>query len=75
MVCLFLGNDAVCDVKKVLKKNDSKSVGTAIENLLKTGRLASESPLDLPQVSTISVCMFCFYSVLILKLQICLMRS
>ncbi|KAH9615819.1 hypothetical protein KSS87_022967 [Heliosperma pusillum] len=37
------------DVKKVLRKNDSKQIGVAIENLLKTGRLASESPLDLPQ--------------------------
>ncbi|KAH9621352.1 hypothetical protein KSS87_023266 [Heliosperma pusillum] len=49
MVLLSVGNDAVGDVKKVLRKNDSKQIGVAIENLLKTGRLASESPLDLPQ--------------------------
>ncbi|KAK9741909.1 hypothetical protein RND81_03G137100 [Saponaria officinalis] len=37
------------DVKKLLKKNEPKQISAAIENLLKTGRLASESPLDLPQ--------------------------
>lgn len=37
------------DVKKVMDKNSSKQIGTAIENLLKTGRLITQTGLDLQQ--------------------------
>ncbi|XP_057520184.1 DNA-directed RNA polymerase I subunit 2 isoform X1 [Amaranthus tricolor] len=37
------------DVKKLLNKNAAAQVGNAIENMLKTGRIATQSTLDLPQ--------------------------
>ncbi|XP_010670529.2 DNA-directed RNA polymerase I subunit 2 isoform X2 [Beta vulgaris subsp. vulgaris] len=37
------------DVKKLLNKTSPTQIGTAMENLLKTGRLATQSGLDLPQ--------------------------
>ncbi|XP_047338761.1 DNA-directed RNA polymerase I subunit 2 [Impatiens glandulifera] len=37
------------DVKKVLDKNPTKSIGLAIENMLKTGKIVSKSGLDLQQ--------------------------
>ncbi|KAL2898225.1 DNA-directed RNA polymerase I subunit 2 [Bienertia sinuspersici] len=37
------------DVKKLLQKNSPTQIGNAIENMLKTGRLATESGLDLQQ--------------------------
>lgn len=44
--------NAVSDVKKVMNKNPSRSIGTAVETLFKTGRLNTQSGLDLQQVST-----------------------
>lgn len=41
---------AVADVKKVIEKTSPKQIGAAIENLLKTGRLATQTGLDLQQV-------------------------
>lgn len=56
---------AVTHVKKVLEKNHASGVGKAIESMLTTGRLATNIPLDLPQVWTcqrlinfFSVCIF-----------------
>ncbi|KNA10898.1 hypothetical protein SOVF_140060 [Spinacia oleracea] len=43
------------DVKKLLNKNPSTQIGTAIENLLKTGRSASSSSLDLQQKAGFAV--------------------
>ncbi|VVA93013.1 unnamed protein product [Arabis nemorensis] len=37
------------EIKKVMNKNPPKSIGTSIETLLKTGRLATQSGLDLQQ--------------------------
>ena len=42
--------NAVKDIKNLLDKNPARQIGTAIENLLKTGRLATQSGLDLQQV-------------------------
>lgn len=42
--------DAVSQVKKVMEKFPSRSVGVAIENMMKTGRLVTQSGLDLQQV-------------------------
>ncbi|XP_010520079.1 PREDICTED: DNA-directed RNA polymerase I subunit 2 [Tarenaya hassleriana] len=41
--------ESLADVKKVLGKNPSKSVGGAIETMLKIGRIATQSGLDLQQ--------------------------
>lgn len=41
---------AVADIKKVIDKNSPKQISSAIENMLKTGRLATQSGLDLQQV-------------------------
>lgn len=41
---------AVADVTKVLDKCSPKQIGAAIENMLKTGRLNTQSGLDLQQV-------------------------
>ncbi|KAL1205116.1 DNA-directed RNA polymerase I subunit 2 [Cardamine amara subsp. amara] len=37
------------DVKKVMNKNPSRSIGTTVETLFKTGRLSTQSGLDLQQ--------------------------
>ncbi|GKG63673.1 hypothetical protein Tco_0645066, partial [Tanacetum coccineum] len=37
------------DVKKALAKNPSKQVGQAVEIMLKTGRLVTQSTLDLKE--------------------------
>lgn len=47
--CFVLVN-AVADVKKVIDKTSPRQIGAAIENLLKTGRLVTQSGLDLQQV-------------------------
>ncbi|CAJ1978018.1 unnamed protein product [Sphenostylis stenocarpa] len=39
----------IVQVKKVMDKNSSKQVSTAVENMLKTGRLVTQSGLDLQQ--------------------------
>lgn len=41
---------AVVDVKKIIDKTSPKQIGAAIENMLKTGRLVTQSGLDLQQV-------------------------
>lgn len=41
---------AVEDVKRVIDKTSPKQIGAAIENMLKTGRLVTQSGLDLQQV-------------------------
>lgn len=41
---------AVTDVRKVIDKSGPKQIGAAIENLLKTGSLNTQSGLDLQQV-------------------------
>lgn len=45
----------VDSVKKLLDKNNPTQICTAIENMLKTGRLATQSGLDLPQRAGYSV--------------------
>lgn len=40
----------VAHVKKVMDKNPGRQIGSAIENMLKTGRLVTQSGLDLQQV-------------------------
>ncbi|KAH9718490.1 DNA-directed RNA polymerase I subunit 2 [Citrus sinensis] len=41
--------NAVANIKKVMEKNPSKQIGTSIETMLKTGRLATQTGLDLQQ--------------------------
>ncbi|CAM8896202.1 unnamed protein product [Rhodiola kirilowii] len=41
--------DNLVDVKKIMERNPLSNIGTAIETLLKTGNLASQSGLDLQQ--------------------------
>lgn len=41
---------SVAHVKKVMDKNPSKQISAAVENLLKTGRLVTQTGLDLQQV-------------------------
>lgn len=45
-------NNAVAHVKKVLDKNPAKQISSAVENMLKTGRLVTKTGLDLQQVFT-----------------------
>ncbi|KAL0397530.1 UNVERIFIED_CONTAM: DNA-directed RNA polymerase I subunit [Sesamum calycinum] len=45
----------VADVKKVIEKNTPRQIGSAIENLLKTGRLVTQSGLDLQQRAGMTV--------------------
>lgn len=45
-----LSGIAVVQVKKVMDKNSPKQVSTAVENMLKTGRLVTQTGLDLQQV-------------------------
>ncbi|KAG7020194.1 DNA-directed RNA polymerase I subunit 2 [Cucurbita argyrosperma subsp. argyrosperma] len=40
---------SLADVKKVMDKNPSKQISSAIDNLLKTGRLVTQTGLDLQQ--------------------------
>ncbi|KAG4943859.1 hypothetical protein JHK85_048505 [Glycine max] len=40
----------IVQVKKVMDKNSPKQVSTAVENMLKTGRLVTQTGLDLQQV-------------------------
>lgn len=40
----------VADVKKVIEKNYPRQIGAIVENLLKTGRLVTQTGLDLQQV-------------------------
>ncbi|KAH9669889.1 DNA-directed RNA polymerase I subunit 2 [Citrus sinensis] len=39
----------LANIKKVMEKNPSKQIGTSIETMLKTGRLATQTGLDLQQ--------------------------
>lgn len=43
-------DNAVEDVKKVMDKNPARLISQAVENMLKTGRLATQTGLDLQQV-------------------------
>lgn len=40
------------DVKKLIEKNPGRQIGSAVENMLKTGRLVTQTGLDLQQVYT-----------------------
>ncbi|GLT88626.1 hypothetical protein SLE2022_066430 [Rubroshorea leprosula] len=40
---------SVLDVKKVMDKNPSKLISLSVENMLKTGRLLTQTGLDLQQ--------------------------
>lgn len=51
-----------------MDKNSSKQIGTAIENLLKTGRLITQTGLDLQQVSS-------FIHIFISDIQLCVWMS
>ena len=42
--------NGVAHVKKVMDKNPSRQISSAVENMLKTGRLPTQSGLDLQQV-------------------------
>ncbi|GLT64966.1 hypothetical protein SLA2020_374250 [Shorea laevis] len=44
---------SVLDVKKVMDKNPSKQISLSVENMLKTGRLLTQTGLDLQHVSAI----------------------
>ncbi|KAL0379916.1 UNVERIFIED_CONTAM: DNA-directed RNA polymerase I subunit [Sesamum angustifolium] len=46
---------SLADVKKVIEKNTPRQIGAAIENLLKTGRLVTQSGLDLQQRAGMTV--------------------
>ncbi|KAJ9565718.1 hypothetical protein OSB04_001684 [Centaurea solstitialis] len=46
---------SLADVKKALDKNPAKQVGQAVENLLKTGRLATQATLDLKEKAGMTV--------------------
>lgn len=41
---------SVADVKKALDKNPAKQVGSAVENMLKTGRFVTQLTLDLKEL-------------------------
>lgn len=46
---------SIADIKKVLDKNPAKQVGLAVENMLKTGRLVTQSNLDLKEKAGMTV--------------------
>ncbi|XP_076896667.1 DNA-directed RNA polymerase I subunit 2-like, partial [Bidens hawaiensis] len=46
---------SLADIKKALDKNPGKQVGSAIENMLKTGRLVSQLNLDLKEKAGMTV--------------------
>ncbi|GMH19290.1 hypothetical protein Nepgr_021131 [Nepenthes gracilis] len=46
---------SLAEVRKCLDKNPAKQISTAISNMLKTGRLATQSSLDLPQKAGFTV--------------------
>ncbi|KAK6804123.1 hypothetical protein RDI58_001907 [Solanum bulbocastanum] len=46
---------SLTDVKKAIEKNAPKQIGLAIESMLKTGRLATQSGLDLQQRAGMTV--------------------
>lgn len=48
-------DNAVAHIKKVIDKNPSRSLSSAIEAMLKTGRMVTQSGLDLQQVIDIMV--------------------
>lgn len=52
MIIFFFASlvSAVAHVKKVMDKNPARQVSTAVENMLKTGRLVTQTGLDLQQV-------------------------
>ncbi|XP_071715598.1 DNA-directed RNA polymerase I subunit 2-like [Rutidosis leptorrhynchoides] len=46
---------SIADIKKALDKNPAKQVGSAVENMLKTGRLVTQSTLDLKEKAGMTV--------------------
>nr|XP_043622134.1 DNA-directed RNA polymerase I subunit 2 [Erigeron canadensis] len=46
---------SLADIKKALDKNPAKQVGSAVENMLKTGRLVTQSTLDLKEKAGMTV--------------------
>lgn len=46
---------SLADVKKVIEKNSPRQIGAIVENLLKTGRLVTQTGLDLQQRAGITV--------------------
>ncbi|KAI3444963.1 hypothetical protein Pfo_001628 [Paulownia fortunei] len=46
---------SLADVKKVIEKTSPRQIGAAIENLLKTGRLVTQSGIDLQQRAGMTV--------------------
>ncbi|KVI11384.1 DNA-directed RNA polymerase, subunit 2 [Cynara cardunculus var. scolymus] len=46
---------SLADVKKALDKNPAKQVGLSVENMLKTGRLVTQSTLDLKEKAGMTV--------------------
>ncbi|XP_031127210.1 DNA-directed RNA polymerase I subunit 2 [Ipomoea triloba] len=46
---------SLADVKKIIERNGPRQISTAIENMLKTGRLATQSGLDLQQRAGMTV--------------------
>ena len=54
----FLSDNAVDSLKKVLDKNPTRQISLAVENMLKTGRLFTQTGLDLQQVLNSSLCLF-----------------
>lgn len=66
IITLFASWDiAVGNVKKVMDKNPAKQISTVVENMLKTGRLVTQTGLDLQQVLTcqglVYLCHICLY--------------
>lgn len=56
----------VAHVKKVLDKNPPKSVGTSVEMMLKSGRLATETGLDLQEVWLVTYQLACVLVVIMI---------
>ncbi|KAF8403657.1 hypothetical protein HHK36_011761 [Tetracentron sinense] len=44
---------SLADVKKIMDKNSPKHISLAVENLLKTGKLVSQTGLDLQQIAMV----------------------
>ncbi|XP_051121595.1 DNA-directed RNA polymerase I subunit 2 isoform X2 [Andrographis paniculata] len=47
--------NSVADVKKIVERNSPRQIGAVIENLLKTGRLSTQTGLDMQQKAGITV--------------------
>lgn len=67
---MFIVFIAVVQVKKVMDKNSSKQISISVENMLKTGRLITQTGLDLQQVLTCQ-CLVKLYLILSCQLSFC----